>query len=318
MDYRQAVRLYCLEQVAYSCGSSILRVRGGINARTRRRSVLEINSIIATHGNSHALAKMRSDYVPPLCNRTLFQRDDHICLYCGQEFAEVNLTREEWFAGIDALTRTGQMCDDERQEFVLMSDTLGVSMLVEMINHLAAPGSTEPTVFGPFHVEGAPRKEMGESIVINPDPGDQPLVLTGTVRDLDGNPLGGAELDVWSTASNGFYDVQDADQTPMNMRGIYTTGDDGRFEIGAVRPVAYPIPGDGPAGAWLSATGRHNWRPGHIHVVVSASGKKTVITHLFDSESDYLDSDAVFGVRESLVVDMSGGTAEYDFVLQPE
>ncbi len=231
--------------------------------------------------------------------------------------AEVGLTRDEWFAGIQALTATGQLCDDKRQEFILLSDTLGVSMLVEMINHQAAEGSTEPTVFGPFHVDGAPEKAMGESIVVDAMSGDEPLVLTGTVRSLDGSPIEGATLDVWSTASNGFYDVQDGDQSAMNMRGIYTTGADGSYEIAAVRPVAYPIPGDGPAGELLFANGRHNWRPGHVHFVVAAPGHKTVITHLFDHESDHLDADAVFGVRDSLVVDMSGGTCEYDFVLEP-
>lgn len=229
---------------------------------------------------------------------------------------EVQLTRDEWFAGIVALTRTGQMCDDERQEFILMSDTLGLSMLVEMINHRAADGTTEPTVFGPFHVDGAPRREMGESIVVDPADDDEAIVFRGTVRDLDGTPIEGAELDVWSTATNGLYDVQDAEQSEMNMRGVFTTGPDGSYKIVGVRPVKYPIPGDGPAGELLFANGRHNWRPGHMHFVVSAPGRKTVITHLFDADSEYLDSDAVFGVRDSLVVDMNDGECHYDFVLE--
>jgi len=230
---------------------------------------------------------------------------------------EVGLTRDEWFAGIAALTRTGQMCTDERQEFVLLSDTLGASMLVEMLDHGDA-GGTEPTVFGPFHIEGAPRREMGESIVLNPMETDKALVVSGSVLDLDGNPLEGAELDVWETASNGCYDVQDPEQSDMNMRGVYTTGADGRFEIVATRPIDYTVPADGPAGALLFENGRHNWRPAHFHFVVSAAGHRTVITHLFDSESNYLDSDAVFGVRDSLVVDMTSGSCEYDFVLAPE
>lgn len=231
--------------------------------------------------------------------------------------AEVGLTREEWFASIEALTRAGHMCTDERQEFVLLSDTLGVSMLVEMLNH-GDIGGTEPTVFGPFHIDGAPRREMGESIVLNPMATDQPLVVTGTVRDLDGNALEGAELDVWETASNGYYDVQDPDQSRMNMRGVYTTGLDGRFEIVATRPIDYTIPDDGPGGDLLRKNGRHNWRPAHFHFVVSAPGHRPVITHLFDSESAYIDSDAVFGVRDSLVVDMSDGTCDFDFVLVSE
>lgn len=229
---------------------------------------------------------------------------------------EVSLTRDEWFLGIQALTEIGQLCDDKRQEFILLSDTLGVSMLVEMINQAGAEGTTEPTVFGPFHVDDAPRRNMGDSIVMDPSEADRPLLLTGRVVGLDGQPIAGAELDVWQTASDGTYDVQSEDQTPMNMRGIFTTGADGRYEIRSVRPVAYPIPGDGPAGALLFDNGRHNWRPGHVHFVVSAPDHKPVITHLFDAESDYLESDAVFGVRESLIVDMSDGACEFDFVLE--
>ncbi len=230
--------------------------------------------------------------------------------------ADVGLTRDEWFAIIEGLTRTGQMCDDTRQEFILASDTLGVSMLVEMINHVAAPGSTEPTVFGPFHVEGAPERAMGTSIVVDPSTGGEAVTFSGSILDLDGAPIEGAVLDVWETAANGLYDVQDPDQTEMNMRGRFTTGPDGRYEFVGVRPVAYSVPGDGPAGALLFANGRHNWRPGHLHLVVSADGFQTVITHVFDADSDHLDSDAVFGVRPSLVTDMSGGTCHFDVVLQ--
>lgn len=230
---------------------------------------------------------------------------------------EVGLTRDEWMMGIEALTKTGKMCTEERQEFILLSDTLGVSMLVEMINHAGAEGSTEPTVFGPFHVEGAPQKEMGESIVKYPMDTDDPVTFRGTVRNLDGDPIDGAQLDVWSTASNGLYDVQDAEQAELNMRGVYTTAADGAYDIVAVRPVDYTIPGDGPAGDLLFENGRHNWRPAHMHFVVSAPGYKTVITHLFDDESNYLDSDAVFGVRESLIADMKDDVCEYDFVLGP-
>lgn len=230
---------------------------------------------------------------------------------------EVGLTRDEWMAGIEFLTETGKMCDDKRQEFILLSDTLGISMLVEMINHAAAAGTTEPTVFGPFHIEGAPELEMGESVVQQPLETDEEVVFSGAVRSLGGEPIEGAKLDVWTTASNGLYDVQDAEQAEMNMRGVFTTSSDGRYEIRSVRPVNYPIPGDGPAGALLFANGRHNWRPGHMHFVVSAPGHKQVITHLFDAETDYLDSDAVFGVRDSLVVEMSDGSCQFDFVLEP-
>ena len=228
---------------------------------------------------------------------------------------EVELTREEWLAGIQMLTETGKMCSDERQEFILLSDTLGVSMLVEMINHSATDGTTEPTVFGPFHVENAPHKQMGESIVIDPTVTDEKITFSGRVLDLANNPIQGATMEVWQTASNGLYDVQDREQTPMNLRGTFETGKDGMYEFESVRPCAYSIPGDGPVGRWLAGTGRHNWRPGHVHFVVSAPSYKTVITHLFDADSNYLDSDAVFGVRDSLIVDMNDANCEYDFVL---
>ncbi len=227
---------------------------------------------------------------------------------------EVGLTREEWFRGIDFLTRTGQMCSDSRQEFILLSDTLGVSMLVEMINHKAAAGTTEPTVFGPFHVEGAVHRAAGDSIVVDPTDTEQ-ITFSGRVLDLDGNPIAGATLDVWQTADNGFYDVQDADQTPGNMRGVFTTDADGRYSFRTVPPVDYTVPSDGPAGFLLLQTGRHPWRPAHTHMVVEADGYQSVITHLFDSNSKYLESDAVFGVRPSLIVDMSKAEVAYDFVL---
>lgn len=229
---------------------------------------------------------------------------------------EVGLTREEWFAGIAFLTETGQLCDDERQEFILLSDTLGISMLVEMLNHDGAVGTTEPTVFGPFHADGSPPREFAASMV-DDDLGGEPLVVSGTVRALDGAPLAGARLDVWQTAPNGLYAVQGG-QSEMNLRGVYSTDGAGRYELHTIRPVAYQIPGDGPAGRLLFKNGRHNWRPAHIHFLVSAPGHKPVTTHVFDSESDYLESDAVFGVRPSLVVDMTGGSAEFDFVLEQE
>jgi hydroxyquinol 1,2-dioxygenase len=227
---------------------------------------------------------------------------------------EVGLTRDEWFAGVDFLTRVGQMCDDRRQEVILLSDVLGVSMLVEMTGQAPTPGATEPTVFGPFHVEGAPPRPLGSTIV-DRDVGGEPLTVHGTVRDTAGAPVAGACLDVWQTAPNGLYDVQDDGQPAMNLRGVFTTGDDGRYEFDTVRPAAYPIPADGPVGELLRATGRHNWRPGHIHFLITAPGYEPLITHVFDRASDYLDSDAVFGVRPSLIVDMDGGEARFDPVL---
>lgn len=232
---------------------------------------------------------------------------------------EVGLTRDEWFAGIEFLTAVGQKCDETRQEFILLSDTIGVSMLVEMINQKAAEGATEPTVYGPFHVDGAPRRERGDNIIENKIEGGEDLVVTGTVKTLHGTPIACASVDVWQTAANAKYSVQEPDeQNFWNARGIFTTNADGSFEFATVRPVKYQIPGDGPVGEMLDATGRHNWRPGHIHFLITADGYKPVITHLFDSESDYLESDAVFGVRQSLITQMASGAVSYDFVLEAD
>lgn len=228
---------------------------------------------------------------------------------------EVGLTPDEWFEGIRFLTEVGQMCDEERQEFILLSDTLGISMLVEMINHSGTDGTTEPTVFGPFHAEGSPPREYAASMV-DDDLGGEPLVISGRVLGLDGTPLAGAVLDVWQTAPNGLYAVQGS-QSENNLRGVYETDDEGRYEIRTIRPVPYQIPGDGPVGRLLFANGRDNWRPAHVHFVVSAEGHRPVTTHIFDADSDHLDSDAVFGVRPSLIVDMQGGHASFDFVLEP-
>jgi hydroxyquinol 1,2-dioxygenase len=214
---------------------------------------------------------------------------------------EVDLQRDEWFAGIQFLTAAGQKCDDTRQEFVLLSDTLGLSTLVELLTHAGAEGSTENTVLGPFYVPGSPPRAKGESMLVDPDDGDR-VVIRGTVTDGDQQPVAGATLDCWQNATAGFYAVQQPGvQSPDNLRGIYTTDPDGSYEIRTVRPVPYPIPSDGPAGDLLKAHDRNWMRPGHTHMWVKAEGFKDLITHVFDEETDYLREDAVFGVRDSLI-----------------
>jgi protocatechuate 3,4-dioxygenase beta subunit len=195
----------------------------------------------------------------------------------------------------------------------LLSDVLGVSMLVEMINQKSTDAATEPTVLGPFYVPGAPELSMGDSIAIDGD-GGEPLTLRGTVRDATGTPIEHAHLEVWQTSPEGFYDVQDPSIPPMSYRGNFTTGADGAFLVRTVRPVDYQIPTDGPVGDLLRATGRQSWRPAHTHFMVSCPGYKTLITHLFDAGSAHLHADAVFGVRESLVIPMHG-EASFDLVL---
>lgn len=215
---------------------------------------------------------------------------------------EVNLTRDEWFEGIKFLTATGKMCDDVRQEFILLSDTLGVSTLVEMLAYDAsAPHLTDNTVLGPFYVPNSPVRARGESMLVDADDGDR-VVVRGRITNAAGEPIAGAILDCWQNASNRFYAVQQPGvQSPENLRGIFTTGADGTYEIRTIRPVPYPIPDNGPAGDLLKKNNRNWWRPGHLHVWVKAGGYKDLITHVFDVESDFLDSDAVFGVQRSLI-----------------
>lgn len=227
---------------------------------------------------------------------------------------ETGLTRHEWMAGIEFLTATGKKCDDERQEFILLSDVLGVSMLVEMVNQRTTDSATEPTVLGPFYRPGGPELAMGDSIAPE-NSGGQRLTFAGTVRNAEGSPLEGAHLEVWQTSPEGFYDVQDPSLDPMSYRGNFTTGPDGRFNFGTIRPVDYQIPTDGPVGDLLRASARESWRPAHTHFLVTCSGYKTLITHLFDASSRHLHSDAVFGVRETLEVNMDHEVASFDLVL---
>jgi hydroxyquinol 1,2-dioxygenase len=175
-------------------------------------------------------------------------------------------------------------------------------MLVDLLQHPTAPGATESTVLGPFYVPGSPMRPIGSSIVEKNGSGE-PAFVTGTVRGTDGQPVAGALLDVWQNATNQLYAVQDPGQPPDNLRGRFKTGPDGAFSFWAVRPVDYRIPDDGPVGRLLAATGRHPWRPAHLHLIVSAPGYRTLTTHFFDRASPHLGSDAVFGVKPSLVVD---------------
>ena len=246
---------------------------------------------------------------------------------------EVELTEAEWWQAIQFLTRVGQICDDRRQEFVLLSDTLGVSMLVDAINHTAGNGVTESTVLGPFYREGAVELPFGASI--NQDGRGEPAIVSGRVLSSDGihaTPIAGALLDVWQASANGLYEQQDPSQPEMNLRGRFRTDAEGRYKLVGIRPVSYPVPDDGPVGQMLRALGRHQYRPAHIHFIVSAPGYATLTTHLFRQGDPYLDSDAVFGVKDDLIVEFARNdtaeeaamhgvtapfyTAAYDFVLE--
>jgi hydroxyquinol 1,2-dioxygenase len=246
---------------------------------------------------------------------------------------EVKLTEAEWFQAIEVLTEAGKMCSDKRQEFILFSDTLGVSMVVDLLDHRKPDGATESTVFGPFHRLGAPEMPPGGNIADRDQTG-APALVSGRVLDLDGKPVADAVLDVWQAQTNGLYDSQDKNLDGLHMRGKFRTDSEGRYLIRTVLPVNYPIPSDGPVGRMLKATGRHPWRPAHIHFVVSAEGYEPVTTHIFDRTDPYLHSDAVFAVKDSLICDFARHesadeaasrlgleppfyTAEFDFHLVP-
>jgi hydroxyquinol 1,2-dioxygenase len=244
---------------------------------------------------------------------------------------EVSLTEEEWAAGIDFLTRTGQACTGKRQEFILLSDTLGLSMQVIGINHPATGGSTESTVFGPFFVADSPAYKNGDDLA-NGAPGE-PCFVSGQVRSTTGEPLAGAHLEVWQADDEGLYDVQRAGLAVAQNRGQLDADERGRFWFWSVKPVPYPIPYDGPVGDMLKAAGRSPMRPAHIHFRVAAPGYTPVTTHVFVAGDPYLDSDAVFGVKESLIAPFERHepgtapdgtvlsrpfhTAHFDFALAP-
>jgi len=212
---------------------------------------------------------------------------------------DVRLTPEEWRVAIALLTATGHITSEERQEFILWSDALGVSMLVDALEHDLPPGATESTVLGPFYVPDSPMREYGANIASQPA-GD-PAWVSGRVLTTAGDPIAGAELDVWQNGDNELYAVQDADAPEEHLRARFRTRDDGTYGFIGVRPVPYRIPSDGPVGRMLQATGRHPWRPAHIHLIVRARGYRTLTTHIFDSTSEHLDADAVFAVKPSLL-----------------
>ena len=243
---------------------------------------------------------------------------------------EIEPTEAEWFEAIKFLTATGHKCDDWRQEYILMSDVFGVSMLVDAINNRKPSGASESTVLGPFHVADAPWLEMGANTCL--DGKGEPMFVHGRILDTEGNPIGGASIDVWQANDEGFYDVQQKGIQPeFNLRGRFRTGDDGRYWFRGAKPKFYPVPTDGPVGQLLTRFGRHPYRPAHLHYILEADGFEKLTTHIFDPDDPYIASDAVFGVKQSLMaefkrVDDPGRAAavgvkapyydvEHDFVL---
>ncbi|WP_114964802.1 dioxygenase [Alkalilacustris brevis] len=236
-----------------------------------------------------------SKEVDPRLRFILEQLANHL-----HQFAiKTGLTHEEWRKGISLLRKAGEISDDERDEFVLLSDVLGLSSLIDMIN--SAPDGTSSSVLGPFHILGAPALPVGGDL--KRDNEGATVVIAGQVRDADGNPVRGAAMEIWQTADNGLYSNQDPTQPDYNLRARMTLGDDGRYALTTVRPAPYTVPTDGPVGELLHGMGRHPWRPSHLHFIITAPGYRSLVTELFPDDDPYLDEDAVFGVREDLIME---------------
>jgi hydroxyquinol 1,2-dioxygenase len=279
-----------------------------------------------TESNLTEIALERWSNIPdPRLHEIMTSLVEHIHAFVR----DIEPTEAEWASAIDWLTRTGKMCTEKRQEFILFSDVLGVSMLVDAINHRLASRATPTTVEGPFHVPGSP--EFADGANMATDVPGTPCFVTGAVRDLDGKPIEGATLDVWQTDGEGLYEAQRNIEGPW-ARGVFRTQADGSFVIRTVAPVGYTIPMDGTVGELMQRTKISHYRPAHIHFVVEAPGYHRIVTHLFQRGDRYIDSDVVYGVKEPLIVDfkqISGGKApngetfespfylvNYDFVLQ--
>lgn len=249
----------------------------------------EANSAAVVTGRNAAASDARLAAVMEVITRKLHEA-----------VKEIEPTEAEWMEAIQFLTRTGHMCTDWRQEFILLSDVLGVSMLVDAINHRKPAGASESTVLGPFHLPDAPELPMGANICL--DAKGAPMRVRGRILDTEGNPIAGAKIDVWQANDEGFYDVQQKGIQPdFNLRGVFRSLADGSYHFVGVKPKFYPIPDDGPVGKLLHALGRHPFRPAHLHYIIEAEGYARLVTHIFDPDDPYINSDAVFGVKQSLM-----------------
>jgi hydroxyquinol 1,2-dioxygenase len=268
------------------------------------------------HTITQAVLERFSNTPDPRLKEIIFSLVQHL-----HDFArETRLTEDEWFKGIQFLTQAGHMTDDKRQEFILLSDTLGLSMLTVAMNNAKPAGCTEATVVGPFHVENAPHYNLGDDVG-NGAVGT-PCFVKGTIKGLRGEPVPGAHIEVWQSDEEGMYDVQKKGLNHSQGRGILKSDEKGQYYFKSILAVAYPIPHDGPVGDMLMATKNHPWRPAHLHFMIKAPGYESLITHVFRNDDQYLDSDAVFGVRQSLITDwvqQPNGEylLEFDFVLNP-
>lgn len=215
---------------------------------------------------------------------------------------EVQLTESEWMQAIQFLTQTGQLCHEQRQEYILLSDVLGISMLVDQINHQKSEVQTPSTVFGPFFIADMPVRNFADSIVIENAEQCRPLLIKGNIRNTQGEAIANAYIDVWQTADNGMYSGQDPEQQIDNLRGVFVSQADGAYAIKSILPVSYEIPSDGTVGQLLNYAKRTFWRPAHIHFKIVAEGYQPLVTHIFLENDEYLQNDAVFGVKDRLIV----------------
>ena len=237
---------------------------------------------------------------------------------------DVDLTYSEWTEAMEWLRRAGDISDDARNEFILIADIIGMEVLVDMLDKKPTHGETVTTVLGPFYRENPPVLPNGASIVQKDFEGQETVRVRGQIRDTDGNPIAGVTVDVWEDAPNGMYEQQDPGQPDYNLRGRFETDSDGRYEFVAIRPVPYPIPYDGAAGELLNYMGHHPWRPGHIHFLIQKAGYKTLISQIYDSQTEYLDNDSVFAVKEDLIGEMRASDGDtdlemdFDFVIRAD
>lgn len=227
---------------------------------------------------------------------------------------EVGLTLDEFVAGCQFMARAGKMCDDTRNEFILIANILGIEVLIDRIS---PQGGEQTTVLGPMHRADAPRLANGASIIRTEDENAETIFIEGHVRDAAGRPIAGATVDVWQAGANGLYDVQDPAQADLNLRGVFTTDAAGYYSLVCVRPASYPIPADGPGGELLRLTKRHPMRPAHIHFIVSAPGKNPIVSQLYDASCKYIDNDSIFAVKDQIIVNFepADGRSQTDLYL---
>ena len=283
------------------------------------------------NADENTITQVVIDRMADTPNPRLKQISEALVRHAHNFIREVQLTEAEWAMGIDFLTCTGKICDGNRQEFILLSDTLGISMLVDAINHRFATGASETTVVGPFYVENPPVRPLGADVAGGMK--GTPLFASGSVRAISGKPIANAIVDIWHSDDDGCYDVQHLEEVGgTSGRARFRTDSEGRFWFWSVKPAPYPIPHDGPVGQMLEAQKRHPWRPAHLHFMIDAPGFVKLTTHVFVAGSPYLDGDAVFGVKDSLIVpfeehppgtapdgrklERDYATVSYDFVLQ--